>query len=446
MLAKQAIAKVVAAAWRILTFVLDTIALLLACFIVVLLFETRWESPLAFIALAGAVVGLSLAALFYFGARYAEKLWREQQFDNDLEEAASSRTEKASSRREKIEAFFRTKLASGRRGKKLLTEKLKNQETDSQSILLGPYALFLRPFEWDHKVRSRFWVTPDTKELVLHLLHRKDGPAIWAELLFLDKGGVEQALNMDLQDLRDLRDFNLNPLIDKVLLDVKFLYISFDIFIEELFSLFLVDDMPFIGLGETSFEQSDLGFAFEYSSADLWHSDILELMKEAKIVLLIPGTSSGADWELDQIIASPQLWRKTLLLIPGIARPHRHLSQALPDAEVEELKPLNDQLQNVKTLIAKKGLAFSGLDPFLTGGAYELVSYDGQVYQCRMVFSFGRSKTIFDDLQQWYRRATEPCGDPETSPTRGAGRHSPTRGVGRHPQQARRGIIGFDSF
>jgi hypothetical protein len=201
---------------------------------------------------------------------------------------------------------------------------------------------------------------------------------------------------------------------DEVMLDFCYADLKVDIQIEELFSLFLLEDMSFIGLGESSFDQSDLGLAFEYSSADLWRSDILSLMEGAKIVLLIPWTSSGADWELDQIIASPQLWRKTLLLIPGgtnsivVSGLQR---QALPDADAEEFRRLCDQIRNVESLIAEKGLTFDKQRPFhcSSGGAYELVSNDGRV-QCREVFSFGLSDFILDEMKQWYRRATGAIG------------------------------------
>ena len=49
---------------------------------------------------------------------------------------------------------------------------------------------------------------------------------------------------------------------------------------------------------------------------DDWKSKVLELMKSAKIIFILPGQDPGVLWEIETILASPDLAQKTLFVSP----------------------------------------------------------------------------------------------------------------------------------
>ena len=79
---------------------------------------------------------------------------------------------------------------------------------------------------------------------------------------------------------------------------------------------------PFMAIGRPGEGLPLLGAARTYQSDDAWQAHALKLMKAAKLIVLIVGSTGGLRWEVLQIVAHD--WQdKLLILMPPLPNPER---------------------------------------------------------------------------------------------------------------------------
>jgi hypothetical protein len=78
---------------------------------------------------------------------------------------------------------------------------------------------------------------------------------------------------------------------------------------------------PFIGIGRPG-ELRPAGAAREYFPENEWRAAVLKLMDEASIIIVLPGLTSGLDWEMQRIAEAGRL-RKTIYVLSPTERPAR---------------------------------------------------------------------------------------------------------------------------
>jgi hypothetical protein len=160
--------------------------------------------------------------------------------------------------------------------------------------------------------------------------------------------------------------------------------------IEEFLGMFFVGAMSIVGFGDRAKSQYGLGIAFEYSSGT-WKADIIPMMKNAKFIALIPWGSSGVLWEINRIVISEELLRKTVMLIPNFDLPWNESQSAEMKAEFDRLDTVIKSLKiNFQTEAAP-------------GGGYAL-SRDADRVTESPLFGFGYPDFLdFDRFEQWLK-------------------------------------------
>ena len=297
------------------------------------------------------------------------------------------------------QSFLEKRVAASKKGAAVLP--IENSKIDAKAIRSMEYALFLRPFEWDQKLRNKFAVVPETRALAACLRKHKHGHAIFQYLLRTRPNLTPFSIYEEARTGADLRtlvrdEWELPYGFQLAVGNLSYNHdVNVKIGIEELLCLFLLDTIPLIGLGESSFGNTNLGLCFNYSSVEHWQNDIALLLENATLVLFIPWDSPGTIWELDYLLNYSTLQKKTLLLIPNFTNLEYLGTTSFTEDQI------NVGVDRTQKLLLQRGLKVEENSFSLeSGGAFTVTSRDGHIY-CKSLFQFGHSDLIFDEAQKW---------------------------------------------
>jgi hypothetical protein len=254
-----------------------------------------------YVAAFMSIIFITVVAGIIFIPSYLDQIWTDRRDSKRLIEKETNSHSYLYAQKDSRLKLKKVLFSAGR----IILDKILSQARDgSQPFQSDPYALLLRPFVWDI-VGDQYCITVDPRVLASYLKDRRYGFAV------LDSFTLRGSRPGLYTSMASALDFN-----EKL---SRLFYTADDIKIqlEELLGLFVLDNTSAVGFGDSSYEQSDLGIAYEYSTEQQWENDILFLMQHASVVFLIPWDSPGALWELDCILKSPDIVAKTILLLPG---------------------------------------------------------------------------------------------------------------------------------
>jgi hypothetical protein len=91
---------------------------------------------------------------------------------------------------------------------------------------------------------------------------------------------------------------------------------------------------PFVAIGRPRERLPLLGAARTYQTYESWRGAALELMRSAKLIVMIAGTTGGLQWELGQILEND--WQgKLLLVLPPVSTADQNARLRTLSSEVE---------------------------------------------------------------------------------------------------------------